>query len=111
MKASDYDSFLAIADPNRRAILMMLSKQKLSINSIADQFDISRPAISKHIKILCETGFVSIEERGRERFCELNQSGFKDVQSWIDHFEKYWTHQLQELDSFLKKTRRKKSRK
>lgn len=107
MKASEYDSFLAIADPNRRAILAMLSKEKLSINAIADQFDISRPAISKHIKVLYETGFIEIEDRGRERLCALNQAGFNNIREWIEYFEKYWTQQLTDLDAFLKKGKKK----
>jgi DNA-binding transcriptional ArsR family regulator len=111
MQASDYDGFLAIADPNRRAILTMLSKEKLSINSIANKFDISRPAISKHIKILYETGFVDIEENGRERLCVLNQSGFNDIQDWINYFEKYWTRQLRDLDTFLSKEKPKRPKK
>ncbi len=107
MNASRYDSFQAIADPNRREILMMLFKEKRSINSIADEFNISRPAVSKHIKVLCETGFITIEDKGRERMCSLQQTGFNDVQDWINFFEKYWTIQLRSLDTFLKKTAKK----
>ncbi|ELR68008.1 Transcriptional regulator, ArsR family [Fulvivirga imtechensis AK7] len=103
MNIANYDSFLAIADPHRREILMMLSKEKLPMNSIADRFDISRPAISRHVRVLHATGFIDIEEKGRERICMLNQAGFNEIQDWMDHFEKYWISQLQSLDEFLKK--------
>lgn len=62
------DPFYAIADPNRRKILMLLSNDSLSINSLAENFNISRPAVSKHIKISHDTGFVSIKDVGRERY-------------------------------------------
>lgn len=104
MRAFEYDSFQAIADTNRREILNLLAKEKLSINMIAENFDISRPAISKHIKILQATGFVTIEQSGRERICTLNQKGFENIQDWIDHFEQYWTSQLLNLDNYLKKS-------
>jgi DNA-binding transcriptional ArsR family regulator len=103
MTHTQYDSFLALADKNRREILMLLTKEKSSINTLAEAFEISRPAVSKHIKVLVDTGFISIEERGRERLCSLNSQGFEEVQSWIGYFEKYWTQHLNSLDELLKK--------
>lgn len=111
MNTANYDSFLAIADPHRREILKMLSKKEHSINSIAENFDISRPAISKHIKVLSVTGFITIAEKGRERYCTLNQSGFAEIQDWMNYFEKYWLSQLRSLDNFLKRTAPKRPRK
>jgi len=103
MAQTQYDSFLALADKNRREILMLLTKEKSSINTLAESFEISRPAVSKHIKVLVDTGFVNIEERGRERLCSLNSQGFKEIQGWISHFEKYWKQHLDSLDQLLKK--------
>lgn len=97
------DSFQALADPGRREILMMVANEKRSINAIAENFDISRPAVSKHIKILETAGFINIEEKGRERYCVLNQAGFNEVQQWINLFEEYWTNQFRNLESFLAK--------
>lgn len=102
------DYFQALADPSRREILMMLSKEKQSINTIADNFDISRPAVSKHIKILELAGFIMIKEQGRERYCELNADGFNEVKEWMNYFEKYWLNKMKNLDDYLKKTHGKK---
>jgi DNA-binding transcriptional ArsR family regulator len=98
------DCFQALSDPSRREILMMLSKEKKSINTIADNFNISRPAVSKHIKVLQHSGFITITEQGRERYCELNQSGFNEIKEWIDFFENHWNTKLKKLELFLKKT-------
>jgi len=103
MNKARLDSFQALADPSRREILRMLSKEKRSINSIAENFNISRPAVSKHVKILYETGFIEIEEQGRERYCQLSQEGFKEIQEWINFFEKYWTKKLKNLETYLNK--------
>jgi DNA-binding transcriptional ArsR family regulator len=104
MKHRYTDPFQAIADPNRRQILHLLSKDHLSINSLAENFDMSRPAVSKHIKILYSAGFIIIEDRGRERYCGLRQEGFRELQSWIDFFDKFWNSKLDALGSFLLKT-------
>lgn len=97
------DCFQALSDPSRREILMMLTKEKQNINTIADSFNISRPAVSKHIKVLYNAGFITISEQGRERFCELDPTGFDEIREWIHIFETYWTKKLQSLDNFLKK--------
>lgn len=102
MNPANYDSFMAIADPHRREILTMLSVEKQSINAIANNFDISRPAISKHIKVLYNTGFINIETRGRERYCSLNSDGFNEIKDWINYFESYWQKQFINLENFLK---------
>ena len=101
MSTETADAFQALADRGRREILMMVAKEKRSINAIAENFDISRPAVSKHIKILQNAGFINIEEKGRERYCVLNQSGFSEVQQWISLFEEYWTAQFKSLENFL----------
>ncbi|MDN5284142.1 MAG: HTH-type transcriptional regulator [Mucilaginibacter sp.] len=95
------DPFHALADPGRRAILMMLSRDKQSINTIAGNFDISRPAISKHVKILHEAGLILIKDSGRERYCELNLDGFEEVKKWLNFFDKFWKTKLQNLEDLL----------
>jgi len=105
------DGFYALADPNRREILMMLSKEKQNINAIAENFNISRPAVSKHIKVLYSARFITISEQGRERFCELNHTGFDDIKEWINFFETYWTSRLKSLETFLNSTSAHKKRK
>lgn len=101
MKQAQTDLFQAIADPNRRYILQLLSKDSLTINALADNFDMSRPAVSKHIKILNEAGFLSIEDIGRERYCILKQDGFEALQDWITYFDKFWNTKLKKLETLL----------
>jgi len=83
-------------------MLVMLSKDSMTINSLAENFDMSRPAVSKHIKMLYEAGFISIKGIGRHRHCILKQDGFNEVQEFIDYFDKFWTNKLQKLQSILK---------
>lgn len=97
------DSFQAIADPSRRNILMLLSKDSLTINSLAGNFNMSRPAVSKHIKVLEEAGFISIRTIGRERYCTLKKEGFTELQQWINYFDKFWTSRLSKLEALLNK--------
>ena len=95
------DAFQVIADPSRRQILVMLSKDSMTINSLAQNFDMSRPAVSKHIKILYNAGFISITGIGRERHCVLKQDGFNELQDFINYFDKFWTNKLQKLQHIL----------
>lgn len=101
MKAQTLDVFQVIADPSRRKMLVMLSKDSLTINSLAENFDMSRPAVSKHIKILCNAGFISITDIGRERHCILKQDGFNELQDFINYFDKFWTSKLMKLQTLL----------
>lgn len=101
MTTSTLDAFQVIADPNRRRILGMLTKDTYNINSLAENFDMSRPAVSKHIKILQTAGFISIQEIGRERHCILNQEGFNELKTWINHFDKFWNSKLKNLETAL----------
>jgi DNA-binding transcriptional ArsR family regulator len=95
------DPFQAIADPSRRQILMMLTKDKLSINSLAGNFDMSRPAVSKHVKVLYEAGLILIKDQGRERYCELKPDGFDVIKDWLVFFDKFWKEKLQNLENLL----------
>ena len=101
MTAPTLDAFQVIGDPSRRKMLMLLSKDSLTINSLADNFDMSRPAVSKHIKILHSAGFISIQDIGRERYCILKQDGFNELQNWISYFDKFWTSKLKKLENLL----------
>jgi|SRR4051812_43190190 DNA-binding transcriptional ArsR family regulator len=101
MKQQTLDAFQVIADPSRRHILELLSKESLTINALAENFNMSRPAVSKHIKILYGAGFISITGIGRERHCILKQDGFKELQEFINYFDKFWTTKLNKLQSIL----------
>jgi DNA-binding transcriptional ArsR family regulator len=101
MKLQTLDAFQVIADPSRRQMLMLLSKDSMTINSLAENFDMSRPAVSKHIKILYGAGFISITGIGRERHCILNQDGFNELQDFINYFDKFWTTKLNKLQAIL----------
>lgn len=95
------DAFQVIADPSRRHILHMLSIDSMSINTIADEFDMSRPAVSKHIKILNAAGFISIQDIGRERYCMLKEDGFKELHDWLAYYDKFWAGKLKKLETLL----------
>ena len=97
------DVFQAIADPNRRKIIGMLAKQPLNLNAIAENFEVSRPAISKHIKILTECGLITIRQEGRERHCQANLSRLQEASNWIDQYRIFWTKKLDALEIFLNK--------
>ena len=101
MQQHQLDAFQVIADPSRRQMLYLLSKDSLTINSLAENFDMSRPAVSKHIKILYTAGFISIQDVGRERYCTLKQDGFNELQKWISYFDGFWTSKLKKLESLL----------
>lgn len=95
------DVFQAIADPTRREIIGMIAHRRLNLNTVADHFDISRPAISKHIKILTECGLVTIKKQGRERYCEASLEKLNEVNEWTEQFRIFWTQKLDALENFL----------
>ncbi len=97
------DVFQAIADPTRREIINMISRESLNLNAIADNFDVSRPAISKHIKILTECGLIIIRQEGRERYCEANLGSLGQVSDWIEQYKIFWTKKLDALEHYLSK--------
>ena len=101
MKTQSLDVFQVIADPSRRRMLIMLSKDSMTIGSIAENFRMSRPAVSKHIKILYNGGFITIKNIGRERYCVLQQNGFNELQNFINYFDKFWTNKLNKLQTIL----------
>ena len=97
------DVFQAIADPTRREIIGMLAQQSLNLNNVADQFSISRPAISKHIKILTQCGLITIKQVGRERYCEAKLQKLNEVSDWVEQYRVFWNQKLDALEDFLAK--------
>jgi DNA-binding transcriptional ArsR family regulator len=97
------DVFQAIADPTRRDIIGLIAHRSLNLNAVADNFDISRPAISKHIKILTECGLLTIKQQGRDRYCTANFKKLNEVSAWVDQYRQFWTEKLDALGDFLEK--------
>lgn len=95
------DVFSALADQNRRQILMMLSEKQLTVSAISENFKISRPAISKHLKILLNTKLVVRQRKGRERFYQLNVEPLNEVRDWLDFYDKFWDKKLKQLKNYL----------
>lgn len=95
------DVFKAIADPTRREIINLIAHQSMNLNAVADNFDMSRPAVSKHIKILTECGLLVIKQQGRERYCRADLKQLKEVTDWAEQYRRFWTNKLDALDAFL----------
>jgi DNA-binding transcriptional ArsR family regulator len=95
------DVFQAIADPTRREIINLIAYQPLNLNAIADKFDVSRPAISQHIKILTECGLIEIKKQGRERYCEAKLQQLNEVATWIETYRQLWEEKYSRLDNLL----------
>lgn len=95
------DVFQAIADPNRRAILGLLARQRLTLNGVAENFRISRPAVSRHIKILKECGLVIVVQQGRARYCEARFDKLNDVADWVEQYRQVWEGRFNRLDDIL----------
>jgi DNA-binding transcriptional ArsR family regulator len=95
------DVFQAIADPTRRDIIGLIAHKSLNLNAIADNFDISRPAVSKHIKILTQCGLINIKQYGRDRYCEANFKKLNEVSDWVEQYRSFWTNKLDALGDFL----------
>jgi DNA-binding transcriptional ArsR family regulator len=95
------DVFQAIADPTRRAIIGMIAQQPVNVSTIAEQFDVSRQAISLHLKILSECGLLNIKQLGRERLCEAKLEKLTEVHEWVEQYHKLWTGRLNALKKFI----------
>ena len=95
------DVFQAIADPTRREIINLIAHKSLNLNSVAENFDVSRPAISKHIKILMECGLLVINQQGRERYCEAKLAKLNEVSDWVEQYRKFWNSKLDALENYL----------
>jgi DNA-binding transcriptional ArsR family regulator len=95
------DVFQAIADPTRRAIINVIAHRSMNLNAVADRFDVSRPAISKHIKILTQCGLITIKQVGRERYCEAKLQKLNEVSQWVEQYRVFWNTKLDALENFL----------
>ncbi|MCE7040137.1 helix-turn-helix transcriptional regulator [Dyadobacter sp. CY312] len=95
------DVFQAIADPTRRAIIGLIALQALTPNAIAEHFDTSRQAVSKHLKILTECELVTQQQLGREIYYQLELKKMKEVDKWLDQFRQIWEDRFSELDNLL----------
>ncbi len=101
------DVFQAIADPTRRDIIGLVAKKSMNLNAVAENFNISRPAISKHIKILRECGLIVIKQQGRERYCEAKLGALNEVAAWAEQYKQFWEQQFDSLDNYLKDIQKK----
>ena len=104
------DPFQAIADPTRRAILSLLALNAMTPNAIAEHFDSSRQAISKHIKILAECQLLRQEQTGREIYYHFNPQKMKEVDQWVAQFREQWEKRFDQLDALLKKQKTNKNK-
>ncbi len=95
------DVFQAIADPVRRDIIGLLAEKTLTINSVVEKFDVSRPAISKHLKILEECGIITINKQGRERFCQIRPKNLIPAFLWIEQYRNLWEEKLDSFENYL----------
>ncbi len=95
------DVFQAIADPTRRQIIGLLVQQPLNVNSIADKFNVTRQAVSLHVKILTECGLIMIRQQGRERYCEARLEGLGEVAGWIEQYRQFFENKLDALELYL----------
>jgi DNA-binding transcriptional ArsR family regulator len=95
------DIFQAIADPTRRAIISLIVVQAMTPNALAEKFDASRQAISKHIKVLNECGLITAKQVGRERYYQVHPKKLKEVAEWIEPFRRMWESRYSKLDNVL----------
>ncbi|NLR66797.1 metalloregulator ArsR/SmtB family transcription factor [Chitinophaga varians] len=95
------DIFQAVADPTRRAIMVLIAMQALTPNAIAAHFDTTRQAVSKHLKILAECELVSQEHRGREIYYQLELKKMKEIDIWLEQFRRMWEDRFNQLDTLL----------
>lgn len=113
MPVTRRDVFQAIADPTRRDIINLIAFEPMNLNAIAKNFNVSRPAISQHIKILIECGLIDINQKGRERYCEARLQQLGEVAEWVERYRKVWEERFDRMDVLLEqmKLENKKQRK
>lgn len=100
------DIFQAIADPTRRAIIGLIALQAMTPNAIAGHFDITRQAVSKHLRVLAESRLVTLEQSGREIFYRLETGRLKELDQWLEQFRRIWESRYNELDNVLSEMKR-----
>ena len=104
------DVFQAISDPIRRQIINLIARESLNLNAIADHFDVTRPAISNHIKILSECGIISIEQVGRERYCKIQPETLKEVSDWVVQYQDLWEQKIDSFEKYLYQLKSKRNK-
>jgi DNA-binding transcriptional ArsR family regulator len=102
------DVFQAIADPTRRAIMVLIASQAMTPNALAEHFDTTRQAVSKHLRILTECELVKQEYQGREIYYTLEIQKMKEIDNWLSQFRKIWEDRFSELDNLLSNMKKKK---
>lgn len=102
---SDADVYAAIADPTRRRILRLLNESELSVNALAEQFTVTRPAVSQHLGVLREAGLVVYRRDGRTRYYRTNAEPLREVIDWVAYFDAFWDDRLARLDRYLSEER------
>ena len=102
------DIFQAIADPTRRAIIALIAAQAMTPNALAEHFDMTRQAVSKHLRILTECELISAEQQGREIYYQLEIEKMKEIDKWLEQFRMIWEKKFSQLDSLLLKLKKEK---
>jgi len=103
------DVFQAIADPTRRAIILLIAVQAMTPNALAEHFDTSRQAVSKHLRILTECELVRRQLSGREIYYDINETKMKEIDKWLEQFRKIWESRFNQLDELLSKIKNNKT--
>lgn len=103
-------TFAALADPTRRAILAQLAAGELSVNELAAPFDISAPAISKHLKVLENAGLISLSRIAQTRPCKLEAAPLQEVADFLDQYRRHWEQSLDRLDAYLQELQAKEKK-
>jgi DNA-binding transcriptional ArsR family regulator len=102
------DVFQAIADPTRRAILLLVASQSMTAGAIASNFETARPTVSKHLQILTECELLAQQQNGREIYYHLNPKKIKEIADYIEPFRKLWEDRFNKLEAIMKKYKTKK---
>lgn len=102
------DLFYALSDKTRRQMLMLLTKESHTVTELVEPFQLSKQAISKHLKVLESAGLISKQKRGRIQHCEFNAKAMQDVQKIVDQYWKFWDQQLTGLDEYIQNKQKEK---
>jgi DNA-binding transcriptional ArsR family regulator len=105
------DVFQAIADPTRRAIIALIALQAMTPNAIAEHFDTSRQAVSKHLRILTECDLITQEQKGREIYYRLEIEKMKEIDEWLEQYRQIWETRFEQLDELLATIKKEKEEK
>ena len=95
------DTFIALSDPTRRRIIETLARGEVSFGELAGQFEMSRPAVSQHLKVLRETGMVSVRPDAQKRLYSLSETGLEEVDAWLGRVREFWNQRLDRLEALL----------